>query len=84
MSALEDSVREQHVHMINGVVATNTTLFGVPDEFGLVIVRNLEHALEFVQMGVSNKTQTIRLHTSQLESLKEVIEMKLEMMGRDE
>lgn len=75
----QNNVTEKHVFLINAVSAPHPVHSGLKVGYGLAIVRDNENSLEIVQMDSSNNTQTLRLHVSQLEKLKEAIEMKLEM-----
>lgn len=77
MSAEKQDFEEVQVFLINPVKAPN--ILGVPRRYGHVVIKNRADGLEITQTDNSNKTQTLILHTSQLEKLKEAIEMKLEI-----
>lgn len=77
MSAEKQDFEEVQVFLINPVKAPN--ILGVPRRYSHVVIKNRADGLEITQTDTNNKTQTLVLHTSQLEKLKEAIEMKLEI-----
>lgn len=77
MSAEKQDFEEVQVFLINPVHAPN--ILGISACYGHVVIKNRAVGLEITQTDTNNKTQTLVLHTSQLEKLKEAIEMKLEI-----
>lgn len=78
MSAETQDFEEVQLFVINPVMAPKN-IFGIKGCYGHVVVKNRAVGLEITQTDDNNKTQTLHLHISQLEKLKEAIEMKLEI-----
>ena len=77
--AKEKDFEEVQLLLINPVVANVPNYPGLTQGFSHAIVKNKALGLEITQIDRDNQPQTLFLHTSQLEKLKEAIEMKLEI-----